>query len=76
MSVVFLHAAANPPFYEIRLRGLDSKGLYRIEGEERLYRGNALMYAGLPLPVKLGDYQTVRYVLHRAEGEGEAGSAG
>ena len=76
VSVVFLHAAANPPFREIRLRGLDPKGLYRIEGEERLYRGNALMYAGLPLPVKLGDYQTVRYVLHRAEGEGEAGSAG
>lgn len=63
VSVVSLHAAANPPFQSVRLRGLNPQGIYQIEGKEQLYRGNALMNAGLPIPVMMGDYRSVHYVL-------------
>ena len=69
VSVVSLHAAANPPFQSVRLRGLNPQGIYQIEGKEQLYRGNALMNAGLPIPVMMGDYRSVHYVLKQIVAE-------
>lgn len=61
VNVVILHAKANPPFLCIRARGLKEDARYRIDGGEAVYTGNALMHAGIPIPVTQGDYQSIRY---------------
>lgn len=63
VSFVLLHAEANPPFRQLRLRGLKEDAQYRINDEERVYTGSALMYAGLPLPVLWGDYQSIHFYI-------------
>jgi alpha-galactosidase len=40
----------------VRLKGLDEKALYREEASGKEYSGAALMHAGLPLPMQLGEY--------------------
>ncbi|MCR5742576.1 MAG: alpha-galactosidase [Lachnospiraceae bacterium] len=40
----------------IKLKGLDEKKTYRIEGEERTYSGAALMYAGINIGGLWGDF--------------------
>ena len=48
---------ANFKSRRIRLKGLDPKKQYRIEGEEKCYSGEALMYAGLQIPNPWGDFK-------------------
>ena len=48
---------ANFKSRRIRLKGLDPKKQYRIEGEETVYSGEALMYAGLQIPNPWGDFK-------------------
>ena len=67
VSMVILHPEANPPFRRIRVRGLTEDAEYRIEGDDRVYRGSALMYAGLPVPVLWGDYQSCRFYIRKLE---------
>lgn len=45
---------ANPLPVHIRLKGLDPEGRYRIEGEDRVYSGAALMYGGYTFPFHWG----------------------
>lgn len=40
----------------IRLKGLDEGKSYRVDEGERMISGDALMYAGLPIPVVKGDF--------------------
>lgn len=63
VSVVMLHARANPPFNKIKLKGLKNNAQYRIEGEEQAYRGGALMHGGIPLPLFSGDYRSFHYYI-------------
>ncbi len=65
VSMVALHSKANPPFRRIRVKGLIEDAEYRIEGDDRVYRGSALMHAGLPVPVLWDDYQSCRFYLRK-----------
>lgn len=48
---------ANFKSRRIRLKGLAPKKWYRIEGEEKIYSGEALMYAGLHIANLWGDFK-------------------
>ena len=53
----------SPSFLTLRLKGLDPEAIYRINGGDELWRGDALMAAGYPLPVLFGDYQSLQLYL-------------
>ncbi|MEL7232258.1 MAG: alpha-galactosidase, partial [Pseudomonadota bacterium] len=40
----------NAPFRRARMQGLERLGEYRLEGTDQIFRGDALMESGLPLP--------------------------
>ena len=61
ICVVILHAQANPVFLHLRACGLKEDALYRMEGTGDVYSGSALMYAGINLPVRQGDYQNINF---------------
>ena len=58
VGVVMGVGHANPIRRCLRLKGLDPQRDYRVNGE--IYGGDALMYAGLTLPV-LDEYEAVQY---------------
>ncbi|MDF2904953.1 MAG: alpha-galactosidase [Herbinix sp.] len=60
LSVVFHQSHANSNFHKILLMGLDEKALYQVNGD-KIYSGEALMNAGLVLPIPWGDYQAYQY---------------
>lgn len=43
-------AEPNAGFYRLQLQGLDPEADYKLVGEEQVYGGDQLMYAGLKLP--------------------------
>lgn len=51
---------AAPPFRVLKLQGLDPALRYRINGGEEAWPGDLLMLAGYPLPMFLGDYQSLQ----------------
>ncbi len=51
-----------PPFLTMRIKGLDPKLRYRINGEGS-WLGAVLMQVGWPLPIILGDYQALQLYL-------------
>ncbi|MBD2844152.1 alpha-galactosidase [Paenibacillus sp. IB182496] len=56
----------NAPLDRFRLRGLDPQREYRLTqpgGEEAVYTGEELMYAGLPVPQFAGDFGSAVYRL-------------
>ncbi len=55
-----LHAA--PPFRTLRLKGLDPRLTYQVNGAGS-WPGDVLMNAGWPLPVFAGDYQSIQLFL-------------
>lgn len=68
---------ANPPFYMLKLRGLNEKKIYRVFNAEKgeaendtSYSGSELMYAGLGLyglfRKKKGDFEAVTLVIEEA----------
>ncbi len=63
VSLVTGPTAAAPSFLTLRLKGLDPEAIYRINGGDELWRGDALMAAGYPLPVLFGDYQSLQLYL-------------
>lgn len=65
VSFVLLHAEANPPFRRLRIRGLKEDAGYQIDGDEKVYTGGALMYAGIPVPIMWGDYQSIHFYIHQ-----------
>ena len=54
-------AGANVRSRRIRLKGLDEGALYRLEGTEKVYSGQVLMYGGV-MEAQEGDY--VSRVMH------------
>lgn len=57
-------ATPNSPFRTLRLQGLDPEADYRIQGEERIFAGDELLYAGLSLPM-VKDFGSVVYKLEK-----------
>ena len=60
VSLVTGSTWAAQPFITLRLKGLDAAAQYRINGGETLWSGDALMYAGYPVPPMKGDYQALQ----------------
>jgi len=60
VSLVTGSTWAAQPFVTLRLKGLDPAARYRINGGEALWNGDALMYAGYPVPLMQGDYQALQ----------------
>ncbi|MEY8544156.1 GH36 C-terminal domain-containing protein [Dubosiella newyorkensis] len=64
----------NAKYRRLYLQGLDPNKVYRIEGKDRLYYGDELMYAGLVntdascgeqnLKAQEGDFLSRLYILH------------
>lgn len=67
VNLVFTHTRANGPFPHVRLRGLIPEAAYRLEGEERIFSGAALMYAGYSFPQAWGDYDARQLHFTRTE---------
>ncbi len=64
---VQLRNEANPHIHLIYLEGLDAKAHYKDVATDQVYTGAALMKAGIPLPVGIGDYQPIRFKFVMAE---------
>ena len=58
--VTFVQVLNRPNYHSRRifLKGLDPEKNYRIEGEDKVYAGDSLMYAGLQIPNPWGDFQS------------------
>lgn len=63
VSVVTGAAHAAPAFQTLRLKGLDPEQRYRVNSGGELYAGDVLMRAGYPLPMLMGDYQSLQLYL-------------
>ncbi|MCF0145303.1 MAG: alpha-galactosidase, partial [Eubacterium sp.] len=60
LCIVMLECHANPPQQYVRLRGLLPEGEYRNDRDGLVYRGEALMKGGLPVPAGEGEYASFR----------------
>jgi len=54
-------AIPNGPLARLRLKGLDPSKNYKLRGTERVFGGDELMYAGLPLPILDGDFRSLAF---------------
>lgn len=57
LNLVTLDTQCNPPALFVRLKGLDPDGVYQDTDSKVCYRGGALLYAGIPVPRMMGEYQ-------------------
>ena len=67
VNLVFAHVRANGAFPHVRLRGLIPEAKYRLEGEDRVFTGAALMYAGYSFQLERGDYAAFQLHFIRME---------
>jgi len=56
VTFVQVLSRANYHSRRVRLQGLDPDARYRVEGTDKVYGGDALMYAGLPMENLWGDF--------------------
>lgn len=61
VSLVRTRQYANDPIAIFRLKGLDPKRTYQLDGEEKEYTGAALMASGWPVPQTSQEYQAFTY---------------
>lgn len=62
VTYVQVLAGANVRSRKIRLKGLEAKAVYRLEGTEKTFAGEVLMYGGMLVEPQEGDYMS--RVLH------------
>lgn len=62
LNVVMLEIHGNMTVNYVRLKGLERGRMYKEEKSGRVYPADALMEAGLPLPVEIGEYKA--YQMH------------
>lgn len=67
LSVVILNIHGNMPVIYVKLDGLDAAKKYRDSVTGKVYAGEALMAYGLPIPLKLGDYQAYQILFETVE---------
>lgn len=65
---VMLRNESNPHIHIIRLEGLQADMHYQDQETGAVYTGAALMHAGIPLPVGMGDYQPLKFKFRMTEG--------
>ena len=58
LNIVSLDTHGNETANYVRMRGLDPEKPYLCESTGKIYSGAALMYAGYPVPVVMGEYKT------------------
>lgn len=64
---VMLRNESNPHIHIMYLEGLDAQMHYIDEEKGTVYTGAALMKAGIPLPVGMGDYQPLKFRFRMVE---------
>ena len=57
LNVVTIDTHCNASVQYVKLKGLAPEKVYRIEGEEGIYSGDALMNAGIPVPYMSDEYE-------------------
>ena len=67
VTFVQVMGRANCHSRRVRLQGLNPQASYRDEQSNAVYGGDALMYAGLPIPNLWGDFQSVLISLKQVE---------
>lgn len=72
INMVVSSPQPNSVLIHVRLKGLDPKGLYSVEGEDFTYSGAALMYGGYTFPLASGDYPAMQVHLIKVGKEGDA----
>lgn len=57
--VSFIQVLGRPNCHStrIKLKGLNENSMYQLEGEDKVYSGGALMYAGINIEVIFGDFK-------------------
>jgi alpha-galactosidase len=65
VSAVMLEIHGNMTVNYIRLKGLEDNCTYKELNSGKEYNSNALMEAGLPLPVELGEYRAYQIYLEK-----------
>jgi alpha-galactosidase len=68
-AVFFFKVLAEPneAIKRLRLKGLDPEADYRLVDDGQTYGGDYLMYAGVPIPLLHGDFQSKMWRLEKAE---------
>ena len=66
-NLVITDCESNDAQRYMRLRGLEKRQRYRIEGMEGSYSGQALMQAGIPVPCGMKEYDAAWYYLTAEE---------
>lgn len=69
VHVVMLENHGNMTVNYVRIKGLLPDVVYEEAETGRSYYGSALMEAGLPMPVELGEYLAYRFVFHVKDSE-------
>ncbi len=67
VTYVQVLAAANRRSRRVLLQGLDPAASYRLEGTDRIFGGDTLLYGGLPLEPLWGDFRSRLLVLRMQE---------
>ncbi len=63
VSLVLTDKESNDAQRYVKLKGLDRNAMYKIEGQKERYSGAVLMYAGIPVPTELKEYEGVQFCL-------------
>ena len=61
VQAVVIKQHANMIVDYVRVRGLKENTMYREMESGRLYNSTALMEAGIPMPVELGEYRAYQW---------------
>ena len=67
VSAVLLEVHGNMTTNYIRLKGLTENGMYQEQETGKIYAAEALMEAGIPLPVEMGEYRAYQMHFVRVE---------
>lgn len=67
LNVVMLEIHGNMTVSYIKLKGLDADGIYEDVQSGRRFSGSALMNAGLPMCVEMGEYRAYQMELKRLD---------
>ena len=66
MFYTALNSNSNGRVHLLKFKGLDPEKIYVIEGNTRKYYGKTLMYAGIPVPMRVKEYETMTFYVKEA----------
>lgn len=65
LNIVLLETHGNAPAQYIACKGLEAEALYKEEATGKVFYGNTLMHAGIPIPYEQGEYQAYQFYFTR-----------